>query len=242
MKYDVVFTAAGELNADDNWEIVKLRYPDAHRIDDMPSIYEAYKAASEVATEDSVLIIDGDNTLLGDKLDIDTAVESGDYELNRVIKNFLSEDFVIVWNSCNNANTNIYGHGGLKLFKTKSLQRGYTGADITNGVGSRIMISSQIASLHAFDFSEWNAWKTGYREGAKLFYAKDVLGKQWLYAWTHEHFGKYGYACEAGACMGATFAKNNSKGTLVMINLTEFLELEFKKWVGSGRQIVEFKV
>ena len=248
VKYDVVFTASGELNADENWNLVQTRYPNAHRIDDMKSIYEAYRAASEISTEELVLIVDADNALSSDSLDIDNLeidssnpnfslknLDSDIFEPTERIKTLLNGNFLILWNATNGVNSIINGHGGLKLFKRKTHQNGFSGADVTNGMGLSILMSSQIASHHAFDYDEYNTWKTGFREGAKLVHSKYILGKQWLYSWTHEGFGRFGYAAKAGANQGATFSKKNSKGSLVMVNNKEFLKFEYEKWIKKGK-------
>ena len=248
VKYDVVFTASGELNADKNWKKVQAKYPNAHRIDDMKSIYEAYRAASEVSTEDLVLIIDADNEISSEPLDIDLldidssnpnidlcTLDADVYEATDRVRTLLNGPFLMLWNATNGVNSIINGHGGLKLFKRKSLQNGFTGADVTNGMGLSILMSCQIASHHAFDYDEYNTWKTGFREGAKLVHSKYILGKQWLYAWTHEGFGPFGYAAKAGARQGSEFSKKNSKGALVMVNNKDFLRFEYEKWVKKGK-------
>ncbi len=45
--YDIVFISYKELNADENWEVLKSRFPTAKRIHGVKGIHQAHIAAAK---------------------------------------------------------------------------------------------------------------------------------------------------------------------------------------------------
>ena len=69
-----------------------------------------------------------------------------------------------------------------------------------------------VGSVHAFDFNEYNTWRTAFREGVKLRRAADkntCPNAAWrLRVWETEGFGPYGKFSNAGAQLGSRFFRD----------------------------------
>ena len=58
--YDIVFISYKEPNADDNWEALKSRFPNAKRIHGVKGIHQAHIAAANKCFTKMFWIVDGD--------------------------------------------------------------------------------------------------------------------------------------------------------------------------------------
>ena len=224
-EYDVIFTEAGEINAEENWKKLLTSFPTAKRIKDAPTIYDAYHQASILSEHELLLIVDADNVLMIDDLNLQSK------EHKWKLEGVLDCRIVMVWRAINRVNTIINGHGGLKLFSKKSLQKVFTGADVTMGLGLSIGPVSNIGSIHAFDYNEYNTWKTAFREAAKLVYNPYFMSPICLDIWKREGFGKYGAYSIGGAICGEKFARESSEGALVMVNNRDWLKSEYEQFL-----------
>ena len=157
--YDVVFVSNGELNAEANWQRLLQVEPNAQRIDGVNGIHAAYHAAGMLATQDYVYLVDADNEVL----------PTFDFQRFVYPESFVKVPHVITWRTKNRVNSLIYGHGGITLYPTSFLRNAMgAGVDVAQGLGIPIRTVSEIASVHAFDFDEYNTWRTAFREGVKL--------------------------------------------------------------------------
>ena len=224
VSYDVVFMSSGELNAEENWQTLLKLYPTAKRVDGAPSIYDAFYAASYASEEDIFLMVDGDTILLTNDLDLES-----DYNQWR-IKQVRADKAVMLWRAGNRVNTIMNGHGSVKMFSRKSLRKGFKGTDVTMGMGLSLTTVQDLVSIHAFDYDEYNTWKTAFRESAKLVYNTFFMSPTWVHVWCNEGFGQFGKYSIAGARAGAKFARDNSEGALTMVNKRDWLRSEYDRW------------
>ena len=222
--YDVVFMSSGELNAEENWQSLLKLYPHAKRVDGAPSIYDAFYEASNVAEDDIFLLVDGDSIVLTNDLELDN--DFNRWRVNQVRK----DKAVMLWRASNRVNTIMNGHGSIKMFSRKSLRNGFKGTDVTMGMGLSIATVMKVGSIHAFDFDEYNTWKTAFRESAKLTYNPFFMSPTWVKVWCNEGFGQFGKYSIAGARAGHKFAKENSEGALTMVNRGDWLRSEYNRW------------
>lgn len=224
-EFDVVFMSSGELNAEENWQTLLTFYPNAKRTDGAGSIYEAFLCASEISDQDLILMVDADNILLSGDLELDS--EYNEWRIDQVAKN----KAVMLWRASNRVNTLTNGHGAIKMFSRDSLKKGFKGPDVTMGMGLEISAVMKVASIHAFDFDEYNTWKTAFRETAKLVYNPLPIARTWIHVWCNEGFGPFGLYSIEGARAGESFARSSSEGALTMVNNRDWLRSEYDRWM-----------
>ena len=64
--YDIVFISYKELNADENWEVLKSRFPTAKRIHGVKGIHQAHIAAAKKCFTKMFWIVDADAIIMDD--------------------------------------------------------------------------------------------------------------------------------------------------------------------------------
>lgn len=155
--HDVVFVSNNEDNAEENWTMLLHNYPDAKRIDNVPGIFKAYQAAADICTTEFCILIDADNTCVSPGID---QYSIPPHSLDRVFIGVAS----------NRVNGVISGHGGVKIFPRTALltSEGAAGVDITTTLGLKPTSTYKHWSVHAFDTTPYNTWRTAFRETAKL--------------------------------------------------------------------------
>jgi hypothetical protein len=154
--YDVFFQCFDELNADENFEVLKQKAPQAQRVDNVVGIHNAHKFCAEQCKTDLFYLVDGDSRI---RDDFEFKYEGFDNK-------------VYLWK----ATDGVYGHstyhGGLKLFpKDMVLNAGdwgikYFDSTITISDKKHILIN-EIASSHLYNTSPLHTWRTIFREYMK---------------------------------------------------------------------------
>lgn len=223
--YDVVFISYDEPNADQNYEKLKERYPNAKRVDGVKGIHKAHITAAKLCNTDYFWVVDGDNTLVDDF--------QFDYSVN-----FYEPCKVRVWRCENPINELIYGYGGVKL-----LPRMYTilmntdTADMSTSISTSYEPVFKLSSITNFNTSEFHTWRSAFRECTKL--SSQVIERQndketlerlntWCTVGQDKPFGKY--AIE-GARQGRLFgeANKNNPEQLKLINDFNWLQSRFNE-------------
>lgn len=225
-KMDVIFISYDEPNAEENWEIVKSKDPDAQRIHGVKGIFEAHKEAAKLADTDMFWVVDGDARLLND------------WKFNYQ-PNIFNREFIHVWSSINPINNLEYGYGGVKLFPRKLLLDADTWSlDVATSLGN-VKIMNRISNIAAFNTGEYSVWRSAFRECAKL--ASGNISNQlteetqkrlttWLTTGSENPFGEY---CIAGAKVGYQFGIENKNNPEVLANIND------RDWL--RKQFEEFK-
>ncbi len=196
---DVFFISYDEENAEDNWNRLLTKAPNAKRIQGVTGIFEAHKAAAEQATTDMFYVVDGDAYLLDEwKFDFQPSL--------------YDRDCVYVWNSQNPVTSLIYGYGGVKLFPTSKVRNTKRwGTDLTLSVGKKFKVIDQVSNISKFNTSEFKTWRSAFRECAKLAKKTDKESldrlKKWLNPTKGAEFAKW---AKLGAQQGIEFAEQNS--------------------------------
>ena len=222
--YDIVFISYNEPNADKNWELLKHKFPRAQRVHGVKGIHQAHIEAAKLSTTPMTWIVDGD-AVIKDDFRFDYYVEEKDY------------DVVHVWRSENKVKGLQYGYGGVKLFPTElTLNMDTSKPDMTTSISRRFKPVKEVANITEFNTDPFNAWKSAFRECAKL--ASKVIDRQKddetdirLGVWTSdkgrdEPFGDY---VIQGARAGRIYGVNNQGNTdaLKLINDFEWLRMKF---------------
>ena len=228
-KFDVVFISYNEPNAEANWQRVLEICPTAKRVKNVKGIFEAHKAAAELAETDMFYVVDGDAEL----------VDNWKFDYR---PNVFNLDCVHLWTSINPINDLEYGWGGVKLFPRKLLLDATTWkVDLTTGLGKLIYLN-KISNVNTFNTGPFNTWRSAFRECAKLS-AKLQQGfgtsheqedaeyrlKTWNTVGQDRPYGDY--AIE-GAKQGTEFgAKHFSDlDTLKLINDYDWMKHEFNEF------------
>jgi hypothetical protein len=231
--YDVVFISYNEPNADDNYEKLKLKRPNAKRVHGVKGIHSAHIAAAKLATTEMFWVVDGDAELL------DSFNFNVEYFPHYDAGNRLEQiSTVCVWASQNPVNDLVYGYGGVKLLPTKlTLEMDTASVDMTTSISKKFKIVNQISNVSVFNVDEFSAWRSAFRECAKL--ASKIIGGEYdietddrLDTWvTIGNEKQYGNFAIAGAMAGKSFGQNwwwNDE-MLLKINDFDWLKSEFEK-------------
>ena len=214
--YDIVFISYQEPNADDNWESLKLRFPNAKRIHGVKGIHQAHIAAAKKCFTKMFWIVDGDAVIMDDF--------NFDYEVPSH-----QQDHVHVWRSKNPVNDLVYGYGGIKLFPRRmTINMDTSKPDMTTSITDKFKPMPQLANITAFNTGPFETWKSAFRECAKL--ASKIIDRQKneetenrLHIW--QTVGKdrpYGEFALRGAREGAAYGMANQGNTEALKKINDF--------------------
>ena len=214
--YDIVFISYQEPNADDNWESLKLRFPNAKRIHGVKGIHQAHIAAAKKCFTKMFWIVDGDAVIMDDF--------NFDYEVPSH-----QQDHVHVWRSKNPVNDLVYGYGGIKLFPRRmTINMDTSKPDMTTSITDKFKPMPQLANITAFNTGPFETWKSAFRECTKL--ASKIIDRQKneetenrLHIW--QTVGKdrpYGEFALRGAREGAAYGMANQGNTEALKKINDF--------------------
>ena len=164
--YDIVFISYQEPNADENFENLKTRFPDRviHRVHGVKGIHQAHIEAAKVCDTPMFYIVDGDAVVVDD-FNFDWQVPAWQY------------NHVHVWRSKNPVNGLVYGYGGIKLFpRLETLNMDTSKPDMTTSISDKFVAMPKVSNITAFNTDPFNAWKSAFRECAKL--SSKVIDRQ----------------------------------------------------------------
>ena len=155
-RLDVVFISYNEPNAEENWQRVLEKAPDAYRVNGVRGIVNAHRSAAKLATTDMFYVVDGDAYL----------EDSWQFDFQPTL---FDRDCVHVWRSQNPVNELKYGYGGVKLLPTAlTLNMDITNPDMTTSISNKFKVMAEISNITAFNTDEFSAWRSAFRECAKL--------------------------------------------------------------------------
>jgi len=224
--FDVVFLSYREKEAEENYEKLLSRVPNAKRVHGVKGIFNAHKRASEVADTKMFYVLDADAIL----------IDEFNFEYFPTV---WDEDAVHVWKSKNPINGLIYGFGGLKLFPTQLLRDAKDwNIDFTTSISDKFKPMPVVANYTAFNTNPYDTWKSAFRECTKLSSGiihnlKADEDKERLDIWCTiaDEKAKYGKYSVAGANAGRKFGSENAENPekLGLINDYDWLKNEFGK-------------
>jgi hypothetical protein len=218
--YDIIFLSYDEPQADHNWKLLKDRFPRASRIIGIAPIALAHKIAAKQCRTRYFWVIDADN-IVND--DFDFSFQWPDDDTIR--------DRVAVWRAYNPINDLSYGYGGIKLLPRKEvLAVPINVIDFTTSISEHFHVMLEVASTTNIDTSPFEAWRSGFREAAKLSSRiisrqNDSESEKRLEIWTNKASGEYGRYAIMGAREGKSYGLNN--GDLYKLNDWHWLRNKF---------------
>ena len=221
--YDIVFISYEEPNADENYALLRERFPMAKRVHGVKGIHQAHILAAKKCFTKMFWIVDGDAKVL-DSFNFDYVVT--DWDL----------DCVHVWRSQNPVNDLVYGYGGIKLFPRKlTINMDTSKPDMTTSISSKFKPVKELSNITAFNTDPFNTWKSAFRECVKL--ASKTIDRQneeetnerlqiWKSKGEERPFGRYAIS---GARSGYDYGNSNKHSTdkLRLINDFEWLKEQF---------------
>jgi hypothetical protein len=161
---DVVFISYNEVNADVNYEKLKLKRPDAKRIHGVKGIHNAHIAAAKLATTEMFWVVDADAELVENfnfKIEYIPHYDAGN-RLEQI-------STVHVWASQNPINNLVYGYGGVKLLPTTlTLEIDTESVDMTTSISKKFKAVNQVSNISVFNVDEFSTWRSAFRECVKL--------------------------------------------------------------------------
>lgn len=215
--FDIVMISYEESNADENFERLLDFAPHAQRVHGVKGIAQAHIAAANLVTTSHFFTVDADNII----------AEDFDWEnISDLQKN---DQRIHVWRAKNIVNGLVYGYGGVKLWPTNHIEniKEYA-TDFTTSVATHgFKVQQPIASLTAFNTTEYDAWKSGYRECSKLaggiIHNADKRSLNRLMIWMSVGADiQHGYSCIMGARMGTLNGLRNNKDDKSLFEINNF--------------------
>lgn len=213
---DVFFISYNEPNAEENWQRLLTFAPNAKRIHGIKGILNAHKAAAQQAKTDMFYVVDGDAWIADDW--------SFDFQ-----PTLYDRDCVHLWTSHNPITNLNYGYGGIKLFPTASVKKiNRWGTDLTLSVGKKLKVFDTISNITKFNASEFDTWRSAFRECAKLALKDDDESQERLAAWLNPNKdADYSEWARLGAEQGAAYAESNP--SIDHVNDYTWLKTQFDK-------------
>lgn len=237
---DVIQISYHEETADENFEILQYYAPHAKRVQGVTGIFEAHKAAAEIAETNHFYVIDAD-AIIEEEFNFKFRPDTNKKEYGH----HPQTDCVYTWRSRNPVNDLVYGYGGAKLFPRKALLKAERwNVDMTTTIGCPFVPKFQISNITAFNTNPFDTWKSAFRECTKLAssiipngdnidneYRLDI----WCSRGKDRPFGEY---CLMGANQGREFGAyyRNDIKALKKINNFEWLHEQFEKATGEDSE------
>lgn len=176
--FEVFFICYDEPNKRKNWKNIKKNFPHARKVEGVEGFDKALKTCAERSRTEHFFVIDGDNSIVEDKLEQPLDLSDKD------------ESWVLSWSAQNVVNGLSYGNGGLKFWPKKEALKIQTHENAKNEddptdycfLANYYQINNflTVTNINATAFQ---AFRAGYREGVKMSL---VLGKQ--KSLNHENF------------------------------------------------------
>jgi hypothetical protein len=217
---DVVFISYKEPNADENWQRVLEKAPHALQVQGVQGIHNAHRQAAQLVKTDMFYVVDGDAYL----------EEHWQFDFQPSI---FDRDCVHVWHSRNPVNQLEYGYGGVKLLPTTlTADMDIGSTDMTTSISNKFKVMPGISNTTAFNTSEYSAWRSAFRECAKL--ASDTLpgnshqtAQQRLNTWCTVGYDQlHGSWAIKGAQAGRAFGQAHQGDQTALVKINDFAWLE----------------
>lgn len=219
--YDIVFISYKESNADDNFNKLISRFPNAKRVHNVKGIHQAHIAAARLCETDMFWVVDGDAIIL-DSFNFEYEVSR--YELN----------IVHVWKSKNPVNGLEYGNGGVKLLPRQlTIDMDVNSPDMTTSISKWFKSINEISNITAFNTDPLSTWRSAFRECSKLSSRiidrqDDLETQERLDVWCSSSTDQYALD---GALEGRKYGFDNkdNPNALKLINDFNWLEERFNE-------------
>lgn len=221
---DVIFLSYDEPFANENFLTLLTYAPHAKRVIGVKGILAAHRAAALKSMTSHFYVVDADAIVQDFWFDYTPSR----FEL---YYNVPATECVTCWSSINPVNGLQYGYGGVKLFpKQALLDVTEWKVDLATSTGLPFRSMPQISNITAFNSTPLTAWRSAFRECAKLAGQKNSADS--THAWCNKgQDAPNGMHTIAGARAGYIYglACNGNTEMLKLINDFEWLDNEYNK-------------
>jgi len=160
---DVFFLSYNEPYADENYAKLKELVPNARRVNGVKGFAAAHQECARRSFTNNFYVVDSDAVI----------VEGFDFKFvpSKYKKwwDDIENNYICVWSSINPINDLIYGHGGVKILpKQPLLGPDKDVIDFTTGFGLSTKVFEGVSNITAFNYDEYNTFRSAFRECAKL--------------------------------------------------------------------------
>lgn len=212
--FDVIMLSYKEEFADQSYERLLEKCPHAKRVHGVKGIFEAHKAAAELAETPMFYVVDAD-AHLEDNFNFFFMPRKTEYHK------------VYVWRSRNPINDLVYGYGGVKLFPRQLiLDAAEYKIDFTTSISEHFMPIAEISNTTMINTSPFNAWRSAFRECVKLSSKVIEDDKEtqerldiWCKAGANKENGKYAIL---GANMGREYGEQHAQDTEALEKINDY--------------------
>jgi hypothetical protein len=226
--YEIFFINYYEPIAEQNWKILKDRFPIARRIDGIEGIREAHICAAKQSWTKLFYVVDGDAEIAEDFF--------FDYSPDEY-----NMENVHVWHSINPVNDLKYGYGAVKLLpKISVINMDFTKPDMTTSLSKNLVVIPKVSNITRFNTDPFNSWKSAFRECVKL--SSKVIDRNYdeeteerLETWcTKGKDREYGNFTIIGAIEGKKYGEENIGNYIELSRINDFnwLKNKFEKLHG----------
>ena len=201
---DIVFISYDEPNADNNWEVLCKRFPQAKRVHGVAGMERALEAAANVSTTPWYYAVFAKTKLH----------ESFDFSY---VPDYMQQPKHYIFNALNTVNGLEYGHMGIVMYNCNGVQELNRQADF--GIDYTLSFPHEsipmLSCYGSFDQSPYHTWRTAFRESAKLSHFEHVNptveGAYRLNVWLTVANGDYAEWSIRGAEDGTEFFEQSGR-------------------------------
>jgi hypothetical protein len=213
--YDIVFISYNESNADENWNLLKTRFPKANRVHGIKGIHNAHIEAARISTTPMFWVVDGD-AIVNESFDFSLLLHQWD------------RDTVYVWRSQNPVTGLEYGYGGVKLLpRILTLNMDVNSVDMTTSISKKFKAMSAVSNITAFNTDPFSAWRSAFRECVKLSVNADEESIDRLNTWCIlNNTASYGLEAYSGALAGRAYGEKNASNKEALSKINDFSWLQ----------------
>ena len=223
--YDIIFISYNELDADNNFNSLKERFPLAKRVHGVKGIHQAHIAAAKKSFTKMFWAVDADAIILN-SFNFDHKVS--DWDL----------DVVHVWRSRNPINNLSYGYGGVKLLpKQLTINMDTSTTDMTMNISNKFKAMEEVSNITAFNTDAFSTWRSAFRECCKLTVINNEESLSRLGAWCElNDDAPYGFYAYSGALAGKAYGEKNASNKEALAKINDFTWLE-ALWLAEKSQL-----
>lgn len=216
--YDIVFISFNESNANESYNSLLERFPQAKRIHGVKGIHNAHLQAAKLSTTDMFYVVDAD------------AIIVDDFNFNYRVAHYdsYSKSTVHVWRSINPITKLEYGYGGVKLLPTQlTLSMPIDSVDMTTNISTSFKVMPDISNITAFNTDPFSTWRSAFRECCKLAVTNDAESLDRLAVWcTLVNDVPYGVYAYSGALAGKSYGQENASNKEALLKINDFTWLQ----------------
>jgi hypothetical protein len=163
INFDFIYLSFDEPNAEELYADLLNHVPWAKRVHGVKGFDAAHRACADASDTDFFVTVDGDNKIYPEFLDLKIEISDDQY------------NHAWTWAGRNNVNGLVYGNGGLKLWSKEFVRSMHSHENATSKGASvdfcwhaNYHEAYGCYSTNTINGSQYQAWRSGFREGAKM--------------------------------------------------------------------------